>query len=117
VMRSIGHQRLKQAGRYMPLNERVEAPQHWSLSALDAQTTVARLRQRLRGDAIALNILESMMDEMRPRDTQQSLSISAEVYWAARKRIRRRAEDLTGRHPFLAVQTTPKAIAGRDCCA
>jgi hypothetical protein len=58
---------------------------------LDAQTSVARLKEQLRGDAIALNILESMMDEMRPRDTQQFLGISAEVYWAARKRIRRQA--------------------------
>ncbi len=96
VMRSIGHQRLVQAGRYMPLSELVAAPQHWSLSALDAQKTVVRLKEQLRGDAIALNILESMMDEMRPRDTQRFLGISAEVYWAARKSIRRLAENLPG---------------------
>lgn len=94
VMRSISHQRVKQAGRYTPLNEQVAASQNWSLSSLDAQTSVTRLKERLRDDVIALNILESMMDDMRPRDAQQSLRISAEVYWAARKRIRRLAEHL-----------------------
>jgi hypothetical protein len=96
VMRSIGCQRFKQAARQMPLDELVAAPQHWSLSALDAQASVARLKEQLRGDVIALNILDSMMSEMRPRDTQRFLGISAEVYWAARKRIRRQAENLRG---------------------
>jgi hypothetical protein len=96
VMRSIGHQRFKQAGRYTSLSELIAASQNWNLSALDAQITVARLKEQLRGDAIALNILESMMDEIRPRHTQQSMGISAEVYWAARKRIRRQAENLPG---------------------
>jgi hypothetical protein len=50
----------------------------------------------LRGDAIALNVLESMMDEMRARNAQRSLGISSRVYWAARKRIRRSAEKLPG---------------------
>jgi hypothetical protein len=96
VMRSIGHQRFKQASRYAPLNQFVAASQDLSLSTLDAQTNVDRLKAELRGDAIALNVLESMLDEMAPRETRQSLGISAGVYWAARKRIRRRAEDLPG---------------------
>ena len=96
VIRSIGNQRFKQADRYTRLNEDVAASPRKSLSALDAQTIVARLKEELRGDAIALNILESMREEMRPRQARQSLGINSKVYWAARKRIRRRAENLPG---------------------
>ena len=91
VMRSICHQRVKQASRYTSLSEVIAEPHNWSLSILDAQTGVARLREILRDDAIALKVLESMSDEMRPRNAQRCLGISDKVYWAARKRIRRRA--------------------------
>jgi hypothetical protein len=112
VMRSIRHQRFKQAARYTPLNELVAASQNRSLSALDAQTTVALLKEQLRGDAIALDILASMMDETRPRDTQQSMGISAEVYWAARKRIRRQAENLAGAPCSHRRASAAKAATG-----
>jgi hypothetical protein len=104
VMRSIGHRRLKQASRYTRLNELVAAPQDWSPSALDAQNDIGRLRAQLRGDGIALDILGTMMDEMRPRDAQRLLGISVEVYWAARKRIRRQATNLPGA-PAQAART------------
>jgi hypothetical protein len=96
VMRSIGHQRFKQAGRGTPLSECVAASHDWSPSALDARTTLARLKEQLSGDGVALSVLESMKDEVRPFGAQQSLGITADVYWAARKRIRRSAERLAG---------------------
>jgi hypothetical protein len=95
VMRSIGHQRFKQANRFTPLGEFAVAPQNQNLSALDARTIVARLREQLQSDAVALNILGSMADEVNPRCAQETLGIGADVYWAARKRIRRAAEGLT----------------------
>jgi hypothetical protein len=91
VMRSICHQRFKQAGRYTSLSDVIAEPHNWSLSILDAQTIVARLKEKLRDDAIALKVLESMRDETRPRNAQRCLGISDRVYWAARKRIRRHA--------------------------
>jgi DNA-directed RNA polymerase specialized sigma24 family protein len=100
VMRSIAHQRLKQSSRYVTLNELIAAPQGWNVSALDAHSIVVRLKDQLSGDAVALSVLESMADKMRPRNAQRSLGISTKVYWAARKRIRRRAEDLPGTAHF-----------------
>ena len=108
VMRSSGHQRRKQASRYMPLNEDVAASQNWSPSALDAQAIVTRLKEQLRGDAIALNILESISDEVSPRCTRQTLGINAKVYWAARKRIRRLAESLPGACHFQRRATATR---------
>jgi hypothetical protein len=96
VMRSIGHQRHKQAARYVPLNELVAASPGESLSAIDAQANVARLKEKLQKDAVGLSVLESMMDEMRPRNAQLFLGINDKIYWAARKRIRRIAEKLPG---------------------
>ena len=81
---------------------------------MDAKASVARLNEQLRGDAIALNILDSMMDEMRPRDTQRFLGIRAEVYWAARKRIRRQAENLPGA-PLSIGARAPKKPSLSGC--
>jgi len=96
VMRSMGHQRFKQANRFTQLGEFPVTPQNQNLSALDARTTVARLKEQLRSDAVALTVLGSMTDEVNPRCAQATLGINADVYWAARKRIRRAAERLTG---------------------
>jgi DNA-directed RNA polymerase specialized sigma24 family protein len=100
VMRSICHQRLKQSNRFTALSESAATPQNQSLSALDARSIVARLKEQLRSDAVALNILGTMTDEADPRCAQKTLGINAGVYWAARKRIRRAAEGLT-RGPAL----------------
>lgn len=94
TMGSIRHQRFEQAARFTPLAEIIAASQDRSLAIMEAQASVARLKEHLRGDTIALNILESMTDEMRPRHAQHALGVSAKVYWAARKRIRRLAERL-----------------------
>ena len=96
VMRSIGHHRLKQANRFTPLSEFETTPQNQNPSAVDARTILARLREQLRYDAVALSILSSMTDEVHPRSAQEDLGVNADVYWAARKRIRRLAERLAG---------------------
>ena len=96
VMRSLGNQRRKQAIRQMPASEVVSGSESRTLAKLDAQASVCRLLQRLRGDVVALSVLEAMMGEIRPKASQLSLGITARVYWAARKRIRRAAEDLIG---------------------
>jgi hypothetical protein len=100
AIRSIGHQGFKQAVRYEPLSDVFPAAQGGDVSAGEALVIVARLKEQLCGDAMALEVLESMMDEMRPRRAQQSMGISAKVYWAARKRIRRRAEQLPAATAF-----------------
>lgn len=117
VMRSINHQRLKQAGRYISLSDLIADPRNWNLSGMDAQTDLAQLKERLQGDVIALSILEMMMDEMDPREAQQLLGISANVYWAARKRIRRAADNLPGapciKGPRTPKRSSPKASVRR----
>lgn len=100
TMQSIGHQRFKQAATFTPLSETVGESPNRSLAILDAQTSVARLKEQLQGNEVALSVLESMMDDMRPRHAQVTLDISAEVYWAARKRIRRLAVRLRGAANF-----------------
>ena len=111
VMKSIGHQFRKEAGRCSPLNETVAASQHCSLSALDAQAAVAWLEEELSGNAIPLEVLESMLDEMPARDTQRCLGVSADIYWAARKKIRRSAEKLP-RALQLPTATAQKSSNG-----
>jgi hypothetical protein len=107
AMRSIGHQGLKEAVRYEPLNDIFPAVRGEDASAEEASVIVARLKEQFCGDAIALDVLESMMDEMRPRRAQQAMDISAKVYWAARKRIRRRAEQLPAATAFRRRRKAP----------
>ena len=85
AIRSIGHQGFKQAVRYEPLSDVFPAGQTGNGAAGDALIIVSRLKEQLCGDAMALQVLESMMDEMRPRRAQQFIGISAKVYWAARR--------------------------------
>jgi hypothetical protein len=95
VMRSIGHQRYKRASRCVPLDDSIaETKQEFSI--VDAKSNVARLKDRLHGDSMALRVLETMMDGLSPRDARILLGMSDEVYWAARKRIRRVAYTLPG---------------------
>ncbi|MGA2903172.1 MAG: hypothetical protein ABSD98_05050, partial [Candidatus Korobacteraceae bacterium] len=59
----------------------------------DAQTGLDWIRERLRQDelSVALRVLDCWLDGHTPSETQRILGIPQDVYWAARKQIRRRA--------------------------
>jgi hypothetical protein len=93
TMRSIGDHRFERARRYVPISDSQPAP-IIAQSAIDAENYIASLEEALEEDSIALEVLETMGCRIPARDAQKQLRISAEVYWAARKRIRRRIEAL-----------------------
>jgi len=94
-MRSISHNWFEQAGRNTELSD-VPAPSPSLDSALDAQACIDWIRERLQRDglSIALRVLDCWLDEHTAAETQQILGIPQDVYWAARKQIRRRAESV-----------------------
>lgn len=94
-MRSISHNWFEQAGKYSELTE-VRASFPSLDSALDAQSCMDWIRERLREDElhVALRVLDCWLNGNTAAETQQILGISQDVYWAARKQIRRRAESV-----------------------
>jgi len=90
LMRNICACRSKCASKYVPISDLQPAPTI-AQSAVDAEESIASLERALEGDSIALEVLETMRSEVAPRHAQKQLRISAAVYWAARKRIRRLA--------------------------
>lgn len=90
LMRNICAHRSKCAAKYVPILDSHPAPTV-AQSTVDAEECIASLERALQGDSIALEVLETMRSEIAPRHAQKQLRISAAVYWAARKRIRRLA--------------------------
>jgi DNA-directed RNA polymerase specialized sigma24 family protein len=92
-MRSISHNWFEQAGRHTELSD-VHASSTSLDSALDAQSCIDWIRERLGQDGlqVALRVLECWLNGHTAAETQQILGIPEDVYWAARKQIRRRAE-------------------------
>jgi hypothetical protein len=92
---SIANGRFKQAAKFTELSdshvskERIQ-PQ------LEAKANIERLRSRLRGDTVALRVLQTLLDGDPPMEAQETLRIPQKVYTAARKRIYRQAVRLFG---------------------
>ncbi len=93
IMRSIGDSRFKRASKFVPISDSHAAP-NIAQSTVDAEENIAFLEQALKEDSIALRVLDTLGSQIPARKAQKQLRISDEVYWAARKRIRRRMEFL-----------------------
>jgi hypothetical protein len=90
TMRSIGHHRFERADKYVPISDLHPAPPPVDSVTLIAQKNIERLEQALEGDSLALAVLETLNAKIGAADAQDQLCMTPEVYWAARKRIRRR---------------------------
>jgi RNA polymerase sigma-70 factor (ECF subfamily) len=92
-MRSISHNWFEQAVRHSELSD-VRSSFPSVDSALDAQNCIGWIRECLRQDglSVALRVLDCWLDGNTAAETQEILGIPQDVYWAARKQIRRRAE-------------------------
>lgn len=102
VSKSIADHRGKQERRMVPLDHHdhaIRVKAEWK-TEIDAHHNISRLFEQLRAedDAIAQQVLETVMDEIPPRKALQLLGIEQDVYDAARKRIYRRVLKL--RHEF-----------------
>ena len=91
-MKSIAHNWFEQGGRNTELSNDVQASSPALDSAVDEDIQIERLRQELQADTVALSVLDNFLDGQTPAETQAMLRINEDVYWAARKRIRRRAK-------------------------
>jgi hypothetical protein len=92
---SIANERFKQTGKFAELSD-VHASKERIQPQLEAKLNMQRLRTRLRGDKIALSVLETMLDDDPPMEARKALKIPPNVYAAARKRIYRQAKRLFG---------------------
>lgn len=95
-MRSNANSRFKRASRNVELPPEHPAPSSDPEHVLDAITNVKRLRDHLREDAVADEVLTTLLDGFSPKLARELLHMRPEVYEAARKRIRRLAEKLLG---------------------
>ena len=94
-MRSEANNRFKKTRRYVKspienagtISQRIEP-------AIEARANTNRLRNALKDDSIALDVLETMLDGCKPQEATERLRISPNVYWSARGRIYRLAEKL-----------------------
>jgi DNA-directed RNA polymerase specialized sigma24 family protein len=95
-MRSIANEFFQKANR-QPASELLDshpADPYRPDAALDARRHIHDLLHHLEGDVVALDVLQTLRDELLPPDAQDKLGITADVYWAARKRILRRLRAL-----------------------
>jgi hypothetical protein len=94
-MRSIGNELAKKGGRFT-------ASAEWAISPddihgqVEAKANLQRLRARLRGDILALEVLESILDGETPKETQARLRIPSWDYEKGRKRVIRKGRQLFG---------------------
>ena len=102
-MSSIANELAKEGGRFTELLDRhpsTEEDIHTRLEAkarrLQIRAHMKRLRSRLQGDTLALEVLETLLDEKLPREVLLALKMQPDVYAAARKRIDRAARRLFG---------------------
>lgn len=98
-MSSIVNNWFEQAGKYQDMQgfEGSDAdadPSGDPALRFDAQERINRLRSELEDDGIALSVMETMMDGRSPVEAQAFLRVDNDVYWAARKRVRRCAQRL-----------------------
>ncbi|HZQ55304.1 MAG TPA: hypothetical protein VFB14_24105 [Bryobacteraceae bacterium] len=90
VISSQASNRLHQASRQVELTDTHSAPTSEPEAALDAAAEVERLNQRL--DPLARAVMQSVRYGYTPAEAKARLNITDDVYWAARKRIRREAD-------------------------
>jgi DNA-directed RNA polymerase specialized sigma24 family protein len=93
-MSSIAQNWCQKGSHETPLADEEPADPKPSLSldwSIDAQAYINQIRQMLEDKPVAREVLEAWMEGHTPAETQALLNISKEVYWAARKQIRRDA--------------------------
>jgi hypothetical protein len=81
--------RTTQLPEHLPQHLETPARQH---DEAEARQKIDTIRQALRGDVVALSVLESMLYEESRKDALRRLHISEAVYAAAKKRISYYAE-------------------------
>jgi len=97
-MSSIANELAKQGGR---LTELIDPDFHPSNDEniqmeLEVKAHIDRLRKRLQGDTVALEVLQTLLDGEPPREARNALKLQPNIYEAARKRISRAANQLFG---------------------
>jgi len=93
-MSSIAQNWCKKGSHETPLADEEPADPESSFSldwSIDAQAYINQIRQMLEDKPVARKVLGVWMEGHTPAETQALLNISNEVYWAARKQIRRDA--------------------------
>lgn len=98
-IRSIADERYKAARRLYALECELQRELRTSRpvdhASWDANGLLHQLRDRLKGDSVALSVLESILEGNSAADTRRILKMEANVYNAARKRIVRRLEEIS----------------------
>lgn len=97
-IRSIADERFKAARQLYALECELQRELHKSTpvdhESWDAAGIFGQLRNRLKGDSVALGVLESILEGDSAAETRRKLNMEANVYNAARKRIVRRLEEI-----------------------
>jgi hypothetical protein len=94
-MSSIAYEWSKKGSKYVALSD-TQASKYNLEAEVDAKLNVARLRQCLEDDSVALSVLETVMQGLTAKEAQESLNFNAHVYQAARKRLKRHYDRLFG---------------------
>ena len=87
-MSSIAHEFSKKANKLTELSD-THGSKNDVEAAVDAKINTDRLRIHLKGDVVALNVLDTLLDGVSPKEALEALHINTHVYLAARKRISR----------------------------
>jgi RNA polymerase sigma-70 factor (ECF subfamily) len=61
---------------------------------LTARQTVERLRHLLRTEKLASDVLDALLEGYQPREIVSKLRINERAFWAAKKKLKRRLQDL-----------------------
>jgi len=103
TMSSNANELAKECGRITELQDRHPSTEENIQTRLEAKALrlqirahMNRLRSRLQGDTLALEVLETLLDGKPPREALTALRMQPDVYAAARKRIDRAARRLFG---------------------
>jgi DNA-directed RNA polymerase specialized sigma24 family protein len=89
-IRSIAHDTVKKAYKSTELLD-VHSSEDNPEDAVNAKIETERLMASLRDDAVALSVLESVLNGASPKEAQRALKMNARQYEAARKRISRKS--------------------------
>jgi DNA-directed RNA polymerase specialized sigma24 family protein len=90
---SIAHQAGRKARKSIALSD-VHGCKANIDAEVDRKIIIDRLRTRLRTDPAALNVMESLLRGLSPKEAGHALNINSKLYWAARKRISRQCARL-----------------------
>ena len=94
-MNSIANEWSKRGSKYTTLSDS-HVSKYTTEAGVEARLNLDRLQRSLRGDSVALSVLETVQDGLSPKEACQLLNIDEHIYWAARKRLKRQYDRLFG---------------------